>query len=164
MDALTWRVPRKVPAAKLAAVATLVALGLLFADGDEVRLVLAATLAAALALWAARDLIAPVRLAADPAGVTLVTGFAGRRHLPWSQIERVRVDARPRLGIRTETLEIDAGDSLHLFSEYDLGAPPAEVAAALRPLASASPPADPTQRRERSDQSDRGPQGGTKDA
>jgi hypothetical protein len=130
MDALAWRVPRKV----LAAVAALGALGVLFADGDVVRLVLAAAGAAALALWAARDLIAPVRLAADPAGVTLVAGFAGRRHLAWSQIERVQVDTRPRLGIRTETLEIDAGDSLHLFSEYDLGAPPAEVAAALEPL------------------------------
>jgi hypothetical protein len=134
MDALTWRVPRKVPAVKLATVAVLLALGILFADGDEVRLVLAAVVAAALALWAARDLIAPVRLAADPSGVTLVAGFAGHRHLAWSQIERVQVDTRPRLGIRTETLEIDAGDSLHLFSEYDLGAPPAEVAAALAPL------------------------------
>lgn len=134
MDALTWRVPRKVPAVKLAAVAALLALGLLFADGDEVRLVLAAILAAGLALWAARDLLAPVRLAADPTGLTLVAGYAGRRHLAWSQIERVRVDTRPRLGIRTETLEIDAGDSLHLFSEYDLGAAPSDVAAALEPL------------------------------
>ncbi|MDQ7911466.1 PH domain-containing protein [Phytohabitans sp. ZYX-F-186] len=134
MDALSWRVPRKVPAVKLAAAAALFAVGLLFADGDAVRLVLAAAVAAALALWAARDLLAPVRLAADPTGVTLVAGFAGRRHLAWSQIERVRVETRPRLGIRTETLEIDAGDSLHLFSEYDLGAPPAEVAAALKPL------------------------------
>jgi hypothetical protein len=134
VDALTWRVPRKVPAAKLAAAAVLLAVGLLFADGDVVRLVLAVALAAALALWAARDLIAAVRLAADPDGVTLVAGFADRRHLAWSQIERVRVDDRPRLGIRTEMLELDAGDSLHLFSEYDLGASPAEVAAALQPL------------------------------
>jgi hypothetical protein len=134
MDALAWRVPRKVPAVKLAAAAVLLAVGLLFADGDVIRLVLAATVATALALWAVRDLLAPVRLAADPTGVTVVAGFAGRRSLAWSQIERVRVDARPRLGIRTETLEIDAGESLHLFSEYDLGAPPSEVAAALEPL------------------------------
>jgi hypothetical protein len=134
MDALTWRVPRKVPAVKLAAVAGLLALGLVFADGDVVRLVLAAAVAAGLALWAARDLLAPVRLTADPEGVTLVAGFAGRRRLAWSQIERVRVDARPRLGISTQMLEIDAGDSLHLLSEYDLGVPPGEVAAALQPL------------------------------
>lgn len=134
MEALTWRVPRKVPAVKLAAGAGVLALGLLFADGDVVRLVLAAAVAAGLALWAARDLLAPVRLTADPEGVTLVAGFAGRRRLAWSQIERVRVDARPRLGISTEMLEIDAGDSVHLFSEYDLGVPPGEVAAALQPL------------------------------
>ncbi|BCB80705.1 hypothetical protein GCM10022251_01500 [Phytohabitans flavus] len=134
MDALTWRVPRKVPAAKLAVAAALLAVGILFADGDAVRLVLAAAVAAALAIWASRDLLAPVRLAADPDGVTLVAGFAGRRRLAWSQIERVRVDTRPRRGIRTETLEIDAGESIHLFSEYDLGAPPSEVAAALGPL------------------------------
>lgn len=134
MDPLVWRVPGKVPAAKLAAAAVLLTVGLVFADGDAVRLVLAVVVAAALVLWAARDLVAPVRLAADPDGVTLVAGFAGRRHLAWSQIERVQVDARPRMGIRTEMLEIDAGESLHLFSEYDLGAPPAEVAAALQPL------------------------------
>jgi hypothetical protein len=134
MDRISWRVPRKVPAAKLGAAAALLAIGLVFADGDVVRLVLAVAVAAALALWGARDLLAPVRLAADPTGVTVVAGFSGRRHLTWSQIERVRVDTRGRLGIRTETLEIDAGDSLHLFSEYDLGAPPAEVASALEPL------------------------------
>jgi len=134
MDASSWRVPAKVPVVKLVVAVAVLAIGLLFADGDVVRLVLAAVAAAALTLWAARDLIAPVRLAADPTGVTLVAGFAGRRHLAWSQIEGVRVDARPRMGIRTETLEIDAGDSLHLFSEYDLGAPPADVAAALEPL------------------------------
>jgi hypothetical protein len=134
MDALAWRVPQKVPAVKLVAAAALLALGLLFADGDVIRLVLAVAVAAALALWAARDLLAPVRLAADAAGVTLVAGFAGRRHLAWSQIEGVRVDTRPRLGIRSETLEIDAGESLHLFSQYDLGAPPAEVAAELQRL------------------------------
>jgi hypothetical protein len=134
MDALTWRVPGKVPAVKLAVAAAIFAAGLLFADGDVVRLVLAAAVAAALTLWAARDLFVPVRLAADPAGVTVVAGLTGRRHLAWSQIERVRVDTRPRLGLRTETLEIDAGESLHLFNEYDLGVPPAEVAAALEPL------------------------------
>jgi Bacterial PH domain len=141
MDACSWRVPWKVPAAKLAAAAALLAVGLLFAEGDAVRLVLAVLVAAALAVWAARDLLAPVRLAADATGVTVVAGFAGRRHLAWSQIERVRVDTRPRLGIRTETLEIDAGESLHLFNEYDLGAPPAEVAAAIQHLAG-TPPAD----------------------
>lgn len=134
MDACSWRVPRKIPIVKLAAAAGVLAVGLLFDDGDVVRVVLAAVVAAALAGWAARDLIAPVRIAADTDGVTVVTGLAGHRRLAWSQIEDVRVDTRPRLGMRTETLEIDAGDAILLFTESDLGTPPSDVAAALSRL------------------------------
>ncbi|MEW2143553.1 PH domain-containing protein [Micromonospora vinacea] len=127
-----WRVPSSLPAAKLAGAALLVALGLLFADGDPVRLAVAALAAAGLASWAVRDLVAPVRLAVDPAGLTVIHGFAGRRLLPWSAVEAIAVDRRPRLGLTSETLEIDAGNSLHLFGRYDLGATPEEVAAVLR--------------------------------
>ncbi|MEV4117287.1 PH domain-containing protein [Micromonospora sp. NPDC049645] len=127
-----WRVPSSLPAAKLAGAVLLVALGLLFADGDPVRLAVAVLAAAALAAWAVRDLVAPVRLAVDPVGLTVIHGFAGRRSLPWSAVEAIDVDRRPRLGLTSETLEIDAGDSLHLFGRYDLGATPEEVAAALR--------------------------------
>jgi hypothetical protein len=84
--------------------------------------------------WAARDLLAPVRLAADEDGVTVVAGYAGRRRLRWSQIERVRVDDRPRFGIRSEMLELDAGENLYLFSTYDLNAPCGDVAEALTAL------------------------------
>ncbi|GAA2717884.1 hypothetical protein GCM10010429_41770 [Micromonospora olivasterospora] len=129
---MQWRVPRALPALKLAGAAALVALGLLFAEGDQVRLVLAGLAAAALAGWALRDLLAPVRLAVDPAGITVVSGFAGRRRLDWGSVEAITVDRRPRLGLTTEVLEIDTGDSLHLFGRYDLDAPPGEVAEALR--------------------------------
>jgi hypothetical protein len=128
----TWRVPATLPAAKLAGAVLLVALGLLFADGDPVRLVVAGVTAAALAAWAARDLVAPVRLAVDPAGLTVIHGFAGRRLLPWSAVEGISVDRRQRLGLTGEILEIDAGESLHLFGRYDLGTNPEEVATALR--------------------------------
>jgi hypothetical protein len=134
VDGYSSRVPAKLPASKLSSAAALLAVGLLLADGDPVRLVLAAAGAAALALWGARDLLAPVRLAADRDGVTLVAGFARRRRLAWEQIERVRVDDRPRRGIRSETLEIDAGDAIHLFSANDLGAAPADVAMMLDAL------------------------------
>ncbi|MFG1915038.1 PH domain-containing protein [Micromonospora sp. NPDC048898] len=127
-----WRVPASLPAAKLAGAVLLVLLGLLFADDDPVRLVLAVLAAAALATWAVRDLIAPVRLAVDPAGLTVIRGFAGRQLLPWPAIEAITVDRRPRLGLTSEVLEIDAGVSLHLFGRYDLGATPEEVAVALR--------------------------------
>jgi hypothetical protein len=68
----------------------------------------------------------------------VVTGFAGRRRLAWGDIERIRVDERQRLGTRSELLEIDAGESLHLFSAYELNAPCAEVAAALEGLRAAA--------------------------
>ncbi|MEU8295712.1 PH domain-containing protein [Micromonospora sp. NPDC048909] len=127
-----WRVPASLPAAKLAGAVLLVALGLLFADGDPVRLALAALVAAGLAGWAVRDLVAPIRLAVDGSGLTVAHGFAGHRRLPWPAVEAITVDRRPRLGLTTEVLEIDAGESLHLFGRYDLGTSPEEVAATLR--------------------------------
>jgi hypothetical protein len=83
-----------------------------------------------LAVYALRDLLAPVRLAADPDGVTVVSGFAGHRRLGWDEIERVRIDHTRR----AEFLEIDAGESLYLFSRYDLGTSPTEALPALNRL------------------------------
>jgi hypothetical protein len=125
-------VPAVLPVAKLLGAVVLVALGLLFADGDRVQLVLAGLAAAGLAGWALRDLVAPVRLAVDADGITVSQGFAGRRRLPWPAVEAVRLDRRTRRGLTAETLEIDAGESLHLFGRYDLDAPLDEVAEALR--------------------------------
>ncbi|MCW3840795.1 PH domain-containing protein [Micromonospora yasonensis] len=127
-----WRVPAVLPVVKLAGVLILVALGLLFAGSDRVQLVLAGLAAAALAGWAVRDLVAPVRLAVDAQGITVIRGFAGRRLLPWPAVEAIRVERRTRRGLTAETLEVDAGESLHLFGRYDLDAPPQEVAEALR--------------------------------
>lgn len=123
--------PSTVPAAKLAGAVLLIALGLLFADGDAVRLVLAILAAAVLVVWAVRDLIAPVRLAVDPSGLTVIHGAAGHRLLPWPTIEAITVDCRPRLGLTSEVLEIDAGESLHLFGRFELGTTPDEVVAEL---------------------------------
>jgi len=122
-----WRVKPVLPVTKgLAAVAVLV---LVFAFGrdDPVQWVIAAAAAIGLAGWTLRDLVVPVRLAADPAGVTVVDGFARRRRLVWAEIERVRVDRRERLGLTTELLEVDADDALYLYSTHDLGADPRDV-------------------------------------
>ena len=122
----------------IGAVAVLV---LVFAFGreDPVQWVLAGAVAIALAGWALRDVVAPVRLAADPEGVTVVTGFAGRRRLSWAQIERVRLDRRERLGLTSEMLEIDADDALFLFTMHDLGADPHDVLAELQQLRAGQP-------------------------
>ncbi len=109
---------------------------LVFAFGreDPVQWVMAAAVAIGLGGWALRDLVAPVRLAADSDGVTVVAGFARRRRLAWDEIERVRVDRRERLGISTELLEVDTDEALYLFSMHDLGADPREVFEVLQDL------------------------------
>lgn len=135
---LSWRVPRKLPVTKIIGAATILAAGLLLADGDPVRLALAILAAASVTGWALRDLLVPVRLTAGPDGITVVVGFAGRRRLGWGQIEAITVDRRGHRGVRTELLEIDAGESLHLLGRGDLGTDPEEVAAALRALRSRS--------------------------
>jgi hypothetical protein len=86
--------------------------------------------AVALAGYALRDVIAPVRLAADADGVRVIHGFAGHLDIPWPEVERVGVDARRRSGF----LEIETADSLHLFSRYDLSMPPTEAMAELTKL------------------------------
>ena len=129
-----WRVTRALPVGKLAGAVLLLAVGVAFANGDPVQLVVAVLAAAGLAGWALRDLLAPVRLAADPAGITVVSGYAGHRRLPWTTVERIMVTDRPRLGLRTELLEIDCGESIHQFSRHELGAEPAEVAPVLDAL------------------------------
>jgi PH (Pleckstrin Homology) domain-containing protein len=139
MSPQPWRIRRVLPAAKLFGAVAIVVLVLVFGRGDPVQWFLAVAVGFGLAGWALRDLIAPVRLAADPDGVTVIAGFAGRRRLAWSQIERVRIDRRARLGVRTELLEVDAGDNVYLFSRYDLGAEPEDVLASLLALRSARP-------------------------
>ncbi|NJC68721.1 PH domain-containing protein [Planosporangium thailandense] len=132
---LRWRVNGRLTGLKIAVAVVFLGLAALF-GADLAGLVVALVAAAALAAFALRDLMAPVRLAADAGGVTVVTGFAGHRHLPWASIERIRVDERHRLGVRSQLLEIDAGDSLHLFSGYELSAPCEDVAVVLQGLRS----------------------------
>lgn len=131
----SWRVDRRLTVYKVAGAAIFALVGV-FSTGDPVRVVVALLAALVLAGYALRDVLAPVRLAADASGVTVVRGFAGRLHLGWPEIERIRVDERRRLGARSQLLEIDTGESLHLFSAYELNAPVADVAerlAAIRP-------------------------------
>jgi hypothetical protein len=131
---MQWRVRPVLPVSKLMGAVAIVVLAAAFAEGDPVRWVLAAVVAAGLTGWALRDLFLPVRLAADADGVTVLTGFARRRHLPWSQIERVRVEHTVRRGLRSELLEIDAGETIYQYGAHDLGALPEDVALKLSDL------------------------------
>jgi hypothetical protein len=134
---MQWRIKPVLPVTKGMGAVAVVVLAVAFAGRDPVRWSLALVVGAGLAVWAVRDLVVPVRLAADAAGVTVLTGFARRRHLPWAQIERVRVDVTSRRGLRSELLELDAGESIFLFSAHELGALPEEVAGALSDLRTA---------------------------
>jgi hypothetical protein len=116
--------------AKLAAFVAFALVAFIYRD-ESTRAFAAGVGALLIGVYAARDFIAPVRLAADADGVTVVSGYASKHRLPWSAVERVRVDRRSRLGLRSEMLEVDAGESVHLFSTYDLNAPCSEVEESL---------------------------------
>jgi hypothetical protein len=139
-DSAHWRVPRGRAVLALTCAALLLLGGFVFAAGDRLGLWPALAAAVGLVAVAVRDLVAPVRLAADRAGVTLVVGFARHRRLAWSEIERVRLEARQRFGLRSELVEIDTGDSLHFFGAAELGAPAPEVVEVLTRLRDGSAP------------------------
>jgi hypothetical protein len=131
-----FRVDGRLTAVKVTGAVIFLLLTLAFL-GDAGREFFGGAAAAVLAGYAVRDLVAPRRLSADTGGVTMIAGFAGHRRLGWDEIRRVRVDQRRRLGTRSELLEIDTGDQLHLFSGYDLGMP---VWQAVRAVAAVAPP------------------------
>ena len=81
------------------------------------------------------DLVFRPRLAASAAGIVINTPFT-RARLSWDEVTDVRADTRFRRGLRTVTLEIDAGAVLAVFSRRTLGVEPADAAAriaAVRP-------------------------------
>ncbi len=131
--AVRFRVDGRLTALKVIAVVIFLAVAIFFRD-DLARSLFAGLAGLVVGIYAIRDLSAPVRLAADADGVTVVDGFTGTRRLAWEQIQRVRVDRRRRLGTHSDLLEIDAGDSLHLLSSYDLGVAPCEAARTLAGL------------------------------
>lgn len=131
--AVSWRVSPPLTWAKVIATLAFIGVGVIF-RGDPTRVLAISVAVLLIGGYALRDLVAPVRLSADPGGLTVVSGYRAARRLPWATIEHVRVDERSRLGLRTEMLEIDAGDSLHLLSTYDLNAPVADVAETIARL------------------------------
>ncbi len=125
-------VPTGVVLAKFGLAAVLLALSLAFGSRDQV--VIGVVAAAAVVGYAARDLLARDRLRADASGLIAVYGYLSRARLEWSEVERLTVDSRLRLGIRTETLEVDAGERIFLYGRLDLGVPPGDALAALESL------------------------------
>ncbi|MGK5555727.1 PH domain-containing protein [Actinomadura kijaniata] len=137
-----WRVPPRQVAVEWVACAVFAVLAAL-SLGDPQRMLLAGAAAVGAGALALRDVLAPVRVAADAEGVTLVTGYAARRRVPWGEVTAVRVDERRRLLTTTRLLEIETGTTedghdVHLFSRFDLGAEVADAAAELARLRAAA--------------------------
>jgi hypothetical protein len=126
---VAFAVPTRVLVAKLGLAAVLAVASLILGSGPQRVIGLLA--AAAVAVYGLRDVLARERLRADADGLVAVRGYSGRRRLTWAEIEAVRVDARQRLGARTELLEIDTGAEIYQFSRYDLGTEPAEALSML---------------------------------
>ena len=129
-----WRIKPVLPVTKLLGAVAVLVLVFAFGRDDAVQWFLASAVSAGLAGWAVRDLVAPIRLAADAEGVTVIVGYARRHWLPWAQIAAVRLDRHDRFGISSDMVEIDADDALYLFSMHDLGAEPRDVLAVLQQL------------------------------
>jgi hypothetical protein len=117
------------------------AAGLVLAAGaaalapDTPGRLLAAIAVVVLAGYVVADLLFTPRVAASADGVAVNSPLL-RRRLPWDEIEDVRADTRYRLGLRSTTLEIDAGETLAVLSRRAIGADPAaaaEVILAFRP-------------------------------
>jgi hypothetical protein len=133
-DERQWGVRREHVALKVAGAVVFTVVAVIAIRGDIPLMLLAGAAAVVLAVLAVRDILHPVRLSADPEGITLIRGFAGRERLPWPAIEQIRLYDSRRLGLRSRMLEIDTGESLRLLSTHDLGAPAEDVQERLREL------------------------------
>ncbi len=126
---LTFGPDRRITA--LAAVGALVALGLAIGSGDGPGRLLFGLAAVVLAGYVVSDLVFAPRLVVDAAGLRVRSPLA-RAELGWAQLDDVHADARTRYGLRSVTLEIDAGETLIVLSRRALGADPQTVAGAVR--------------------------------
>src|SRR4051794_35636950 len=109
----------------------MVALVLVLVLHDPPGRVLAGVAVAVLAGYVASDLVFSPRLSADREGLQVRSPLL-RTQLAWPDVEDVRADSRVRYGLRSTTLEVDAGSVLAVFSRRALGTDPEEAAALVR--------------------------------
>ena len=106
--------------------AAVLAIGLAFVSDDAGR-ILFGLAAALLAGYVVTDRVYSPRLMADEDGLTIRSPFTNAR-LAWADVERVHADARQRYGLRSVTLEVDAGETFVVLSRRALGEDPELVA------------------------------------
>jgi hypothetical protein len=100
-------------------------------SSDSAGQVLLVGVAVVLFAYTATDLMFWPRLTVTAAGLRIHTPMA-RAQLSWPEVAAVRADARQRLGLRSVTLEIDAGEQLVVFSRRALGTDPEAAAELIR--------------------------------
>ena len=113
----------------IAAVAALLA-------GDGPGRLLALVAVVVLGAYAVGDVVFSPRLEADADGLVIRTPST-RARLAWADVEHVRADSRQRLGLRSMSLEVDAGAVLVVLSRRAIGTDPeqaADLVNAFRPL------------------------------
>ena len=106
---------------------TLIAIAAAALSPDPAGRVLLGGAALVLLTYTVTDLVFWPRLIASGEGLVIRTPMT-RAHIAWADLDAVRADTRERLGVRSVTLEIDAGEQLVVFSRRALGADPATVA------------------------------------
>ena len=111
----------------LAAGGFLVAVGLAFVAGEAPGRLLAAVAALVLGAYVVADLLFSPRLLATTDGIVINSPLL-RTRLAWGEVEHVRADVRLRMGLRSTTLEIDAGATLAVLSRRAIGADPEQAA------------------------------------
>jgi hypothetical protein len=107
----------------------------LLSTGDAAGRLLFGVAAVLLAGYVAADLVFAPRLVATPVGLVINAPLT-RARLSWADVDDVRAETRFRHGLRSTTLEIEAGPLLAVFSKRSLGMEPLQAAAlvsAFRP-------------------------------
>jgi hypothetical protein len=115
----------------LSALGAAAALVLVLVLRDPPGRVLAGVGLAVLLAYAVGDLVFSPRLTASSEGVVVRSPLL-RARLSWPEIEDVRADTRVRHGLRSTTLEVDAGAVLAVLSRRALGTDPEQAAALVR--------------------------------
>jgi hypothetical protein len=113
--------------------AALGALGLAITAADAGGRLIWGIAAVILAGYSIGDVIFWPRLVADPTGLRIRTPLT-RVDVAWADVAAIRADVRNRYGLRSSTLEVDAGATLVVFSRRALGADPDTVSNLVRAL------------------------------
>ncbi len=115
----------------LAGAGMLAVIGLAVTTADASGRLLFVLAAVVLAAYVVTDLVFWPRLAVDTSGLQ-VRAPCARARRDWAHVDEVRADVRTRYGLRSVTLEIDAGETLIVLSRRALGADPDSVADVVR--------------------------------